>query len=276
VTARLLEPSSPADGRSAIKGREGRWCEPGSWRPKSQRAIGAAESWPLRGGKPTRGSHKQEGLQDRLTFAELARQWEVGEALLKRATALVEDDPDAAASVKTGTSLILVSLARGVEFEALMAVVRCLGELTDTADVAVSMDAAQSQRVKSGTKLPPTPQDKVTTHVAMMVRGRDPQSGVVYTSAISPKQWAMAMDLQRRMAKRPRPVAAPIVSPPARAREVAPRRQVATVSRSDGGALGGDSGDPSRPSGSDLARNGQRVWVSKGGLESTFRRGGVH
>jgi hypothetical protein len=145
------------------------------------------------------------------------------------------------------------SLARGVEFDALMAVVRRLGELTDTAG-AVSMDAAQS-----------APQQ-------LMVQGRDPQSGAVYTSAISPKQWAMAMELQRRMAKRSRPVAAPIVSPPARAREVAPRRQVATVSRSDGGALGGDSGDPSRPRAFDLAGLRRSTNVDRPASE----RGGVH
>lgn len=44
-----------------------------------QRAIAAAESWPLVGGAPKRGSHKQDGGNHRLTFNQMARQWEVSE-----------------------------------------------------------------------------------------------------------------------------------------------------------------------------------------------------
>jgi hypothetical protein len=70
-----------------------------------QLAIAAAESWPLVGGKPERGSagrNRSAAAADLTTFPEMAKRWEVSDKSLERATALVERDPDAAAQVKAG------------------------------------------------------------------------------------------------------------------------------------------------------------------------------
>jgi hypothetical protein len=57
-----------------------------------QRAIAAAEAWPLVGGKAQgrRTDLTSGGDRPRFSRAEMARRWEIGETALKEATALVE------------------------------------------------------------------------------------------------------------------------------------------------------------------------------------------
>jgi len=51
-----------------------------------QRAIAAAESWPLVGGSPKVGERRDLGRGGRgLSHAQMARQWEVSETALKHA-----------------------------------------------------------------------------------------------------------------------------------------------------------------------------------------------
>lgn len=70
-----------------------------------QRAIAAAESWPLAGGRRKKGERKSTAAVD-LTEAEMAKRWEIGTTALSNATALVERDPDAAAAVKHGSKTL--------------------------------------------------------------------------------------------------------------------------------------------------------------------------
>ncbi len=51
---------------------------------RGQRAIAAAESWPLVGGAPGRGKPKSAEAADLGTFPMMARQWEVYETLRVR------------------------------------------------------------------------------------------------------------------------------------------------------------------------------------------------
>lgn len=67
----------------------------------AQRAMAAAESWPLVGGRPKRGG---SGQRTAPSIEQMAKRWDIGTTALKQATALVEEAPAmAAAAARVGT-----------------------------------------------------------------------------------------------------------------------------------------------------------------------------
>ncbi len=82
-----------------------------------QRAIAAAESWPLVGGAPKHGERRDRnfGRGGRsLTHAQMARQWEISETALKQATALTGEEGDPATAESARRRAAGISRGRAV------------------------------------------------------------------------------------------------------------------------------------------------------------------